>query len=208
MNNNHIDRLTRADRDIIGAIVPEGAHVLDLGCGDGGLLAELTDKKGVAGRGVDINWQSLINAMERGLSVYHGNLDEGLADFPDNAYDYVILNQTLQVITKPRTVIKEMLRVGKCGIVGFPNFGHWHLRLSLLLRGRMPKSRRLPFEWHDTPNIHQLTIKDFKDFCREEDISIIREEYFMLGKWRWSTLVNPLANVLALTGMFVITRTR
>ena len=206
MNNNHIDQLTRADRDIIEAIIPEGTHVLDLGCGDGGLLAELVEKKSVRGCGVDIDWQNLIRAMERGLSVYQGDLDEGLADFPDDSYDYVILNQTLQVITKPQTVIREMLRIGKYGIVGFPNFGHWRLRLSLLLRGRMPKSRTLPFEWHDTPNIHQLTIKDFKDFCTQECFTIIREEYFMLGKWRWSPLVNPLANLLALTGMFVIGR--
>jgi methionine biosynthesis protein MetW len=206
VNNNHIDHLTRADRVIIEAIIPKGSHVLDLGCGDGGLLAELEEKKSVRGYGVDIDWQNLIRAMERGLSVYQGDLDEGLADFPDDSYDYVILNQTLQVITKPQTVIREMLRIGKYGIVGFPNFGHWRLRLSLLFRGRMPKLRTLPFEWHDTPNIHQLTIKDFKDFCTQEGFTIIREEYFMLGKWRWSPLVNPLANLLALTGMFVIGR--
>ncbi|MFC1607797.1 methionine biosynthesis protein MetW, partial [Candidatus Latescibacterota bacterium] len=156
MTASRIDRLTRADRDIIESIIPDGTHVLDLGCGDCGLLAELIEKKGVIGRGVDIDWQNLILGMERGLSVYQGDLDEGLSNFPDNSYDYVILNQTLQVITKPLLVVREMLRIGKYGIVGFPNMGHWRLRLGLMMNGRMPKSPVLPFEWHNTPNIHQL----------------------------------------------------
>ena len=206
MTESQIDRLTRADRDIILSIVPEGARVLDLGCGDGGLLAELIEKKKVVGCGVDIDWQNLIHAMERGLSVYQGDLDEGLADFHDCSYDYVILNQTLQVIKKPEKVIGEMLRIGSRGVVGFPNSGYWYLRMSHMVRGRMPKSRVLPFEWYNTPNIHCLTILDFKDFCRHEGIRISREEYFMLGKWRYSPLVNPLANLLAINGMFVIQR--
>lgn len=206
MTSSRIDRHTRADRDIIESIVPEGASVLDLGCGDGGLLAELIEKKGVIGRGVDIDWQNLIIGMERGLSVYQGDLDEGLTDFPDASFDYVLLNQTLQVINKPRKVIREMLRIGEYGIVGFPNFGNWDFRLKLLLRGRMPKSEMLPFEWYDTPNIHPLTILDFREFCANEGIGIIREEYFIFGKWRYSSFINPLANVLALNGMFVIKR--
>ena len=206
MTKSPLDILTRADRDIILSIVPEGSHVLDLGCGDGGLLAELVERKKVVGSGVDIDWQNLIIAMERGLSVYQGDLDAGLEDFPDDSYDYVILNQTLQVIKKPEKVIKEMLRIGAHGIVGFPNSGNWHLRLSHMLSGRMPKSRVLPFEWYNTPNLHCLTILDFKDFCKREGIGISREEYFMLGKWRYSPLVNPLANMLAINGMFVIRR--
>ena len=198
------NRLIRADRDIITSIIPPGSHVLDLGCGDGGLLAELVKNKQVVGRGVDIDERNLIHGIERGLSVCLGDLDEGLADYPDNSYDYVILNQTLQVITKPETVLREMLRVGKYAIVGFPNYGHWLLRLRFLFNGRVPKSKAMPFEWYNTPNIHPLTVLDFKRYCQSEHISIIREEYLMLGKWRDSRLVRPLANYCAVTGMFVL----
>ncbi len=204
MTNREIDRLTRADRDIILSIIPEGAHVLDLGCGDGGLLAELVERKNVIGRGVEIDEENLMRVMERGLSVCQGDLDNGLSDFPDDSYDYVILNQTLQVIKRPVAVIREILRVGRYGIIGFPNFGHISLRARLLFSGRMPKTQALPFEWHDTPNIHQLTIRDFRDLCRAEGVAVVREEYYMLGKWRCSAAVNPLANILAVTGMFVI----
>lgn len=200
------EKLTRADRDIIEAIVPAGARVLDLGCGDGSLLADLVERKGVVGRGVDIDPSSLLKGMERGLPVYHGDLDEGLADFTDGSYDYVILNQTLQVITKPLTVIREMLRIGSHGIVGFPNFGHWRMRTGLLMTGRMPKSRVFPFEWHDTPNIHSLTIRDFHDLCAGEGIDITREDYFMFGRWRCSPFLAPSANFFALNAMFVIRR--
>ena len=202
--NHQNNRLIQADRDIITSIIPPNSRVLDLGCGDGGLLAELVEKKQVIGRGVDIDELNLIHGIESGLSVYMGDLDEGLADYPDNSYDYVILNQTLQVIKKPETVIWEMLRVGKFAIVGFPNFGYWLLRLRLLLYGRMPKLKAMPFEWYNTPNIHPLTVLDFKKYCQSEKISIIREEYLMLGKWRDSMLVRPFANICAVTGMFIL----
>ena len=204
MTDQQIEQLIRADRDLITEIVPQGSHVLDLGCGDGSLLSRLIEEKGAKGRGLDIDEHNLILCMERGLSVTQGNLDDGLGDFLDNSYDYVILNQTLQVIKKPDKVIREMLRVGRFGIVGFPNFGHWFLRMSLLFRGRMPKSSALPFEWYNTPNIHQLTIRDFRNYCQSENISIIREEYFIAGKWRNSSLLRPFSNLFAVNGMFVL----
>jgi len=204
MTDQQIEQLVRADRDLITEIVPHGSHVLDLGCGDGSLLARLIEKKGVIGCGIDIDEHNLILCVERGLSVSQDDLDEGLGDFLDDSYDYVILNQTLQVIIKPDKIIREMLRVGRYGIVGFPNFGHWFLRMSLLFRGKMPKSKVLPFEWYKTPNIHPLTIRDFKDFCLSENISVIREEYFIANKWRNSSLWQPYANILALNGMFVL----
>jgi methionine biosynthesis protein MetW len=204
MTDREIDRLTRADRDLIAAIVPEGSRVLDLGCGDGGLLTELIEQKGVIGRGIDIDESNLVRCIGRGLTVAMSDIDKGLVDYPPQSYDYVILNQTLQIIRQPEMVIREMLRVGRHAIVGFPNFGHWRLRWSLLSQGKMPKSSSLPFEWYDTPNIHQLTIEDFRAFCKNRGILIIREEYFMFGKWRHSALINPLANLFAVTGMFVL----
>lgn len=198
------DNLVRADRDIILSIIPPKAHVLDLGCGDGGLLVELIEKKGVIGRGLDIDENNLIAGIERGLSVYQGDLNDGLGDYPDKSFDYVILNQTLQVIKNTETVVREMLRVGRYAIIGVPNFGYWSLRFDLLFRGRMPKLETLPFDWYNTPNIHMMTLLDFKDYCQTKKISIIREEYLMFGKWRHSRLINPLSNLFALTGMFVL----
>jgi methionine biosynthesis protein MetW len=134
MNTQYVDRLSRTDRDMILTLVPEGATVLDLGCGDCSLLNELVVKKGIRGTGLDIDGMQLINGLASGLNVYQGDLDEGLADFPDAAYDYVILNQTLQVVKNPPMVIGEMLRIGRHGIVGFPNFSQWRLRKGLFFR--------------------------------------------------------------------------
>jgi len=204
MTNSQLERLYRADRDLITSIVPQGATVLDLGCGDGSLLRDLIGKKGAMGRGIDIDERNLILCVEKGLSVCQSDLNEGLVDYPDNSYDYVILNQTLQVISRPDTIIREMLRVGKYGIVGFPNFGQWRMRLRFLTSGRMPKSKVLPFEWYSTPNIHNLTIRDFKDFCRRENIAIIHEEYLIGGSWRNSAVWKPVANLFAINGMFIL----
>ena len=149
---------------IITEMIEENKNVLDLGCGNGTLLKMLKDKKNVQGKGIEINQDKVIECMEKGLSVIQGDIDEGLREFTDKKYDYVILNQTLQATEKPDYVIDEMLRVGKKVVVSFPNFAYWRVRFFLFFRGRMPKSKVLPFEWYNTPNIHLLTVNDFFEF--------------------------------------------
>jgi methionine biosynthesis protein MetW len=204
MNAQYVNRLSLTDRDVILTLVPDGARVLDLGCGDCSLLNELVEKKRVSGTGVDIDGEQLANGLAHGINVYQGDLDEGLSDFPDMAYDYVILNQTLQVVNNPLLVLKEMLRIGRFGIVGFPNFAHWQLRRGLFFGGRAPKSPALPFEWYDTPNIRVLSIKDFFDYCRKERIRVVEQRYLIAGRWMGRP---PLfiTNLCAHVGLFVIT---
>jgi len=191
---------------MIISMVPKKSRVLDLGSGKCSLLADLVAKKNVIGFGVDIDGESLVDGLSSGISIYHGDLDEGLSDFPDNSFDYVILNQTLQVVKHPLLVITEMLRIGQFGIVGFPNFGHWRMRLGLLFKGRAPKSPALPFEWFNTPNIRQLTVKDLRDYCETEHIRIIREHYLFGSSWHHTPLLHPFANIFAHIGLFAITR--
>ncbi|MFC1517232.1 methionine biosynthesis protein MetW [Candidatus Margulisiibacteriota bacterium] len=195
--SNSVERLYRFVEDLI----PEGSCLLDLGCGDGSLLELLVKEKKVKGTGIDISGTDLNKAMAKGLSVIQANIDKGLQDYKSNSFDYVVLSYTLQELLKPALVVNEMLRVSKRAIVTFPNFGHWYIRFSLLLTGRMPKSKILPYEWHNTPNIHLLTIKDFKRFCRKRNIKVIQTYYFN----SWSiTLPSFLANLFATHSVFVI----
>ena len=167
--------MARLDYELIESLVPEGAAVLDLGCGDGQLLEELIAKRHARGSGVDISPAAVEACVARGLPVVHGDLDEGLADFADDSLDVVILSLSLQQLRRPRMAIREMARVGRLAIVSFPNFAHWSLRAQLAFRGRMPVSKDLPFQWWDTPNIHLCTIRDFRALCREEGLCIERE---------------------------------
>ncbi len=167
---------------IITNLIEENSTVLDLGCGDGELLLRLMREKNVKGRGVDIEERMIMLCISKGISVFQGNLDEGLKDYGSKSYDYVILNQTLQVTHKPILVLNEMLRVGKRAIISFPNFGHYKLILQLLFRGRMPVTKDLPYQWYNTPNIHLCTRNDFIELCRENNIKIIREIDIREGK--------------------------
>jgi methionine biosynthesis protein MetW len=157
----------RVDLDVIAGFVPHGARVLDVGCGDGALLELLRDTKGVDGRGVEISQRGVNAAVARGLSVIQGDADRDLDFYPDKGFDVVVLSQTLQATREPKAVLEQLLRIGAQAVVSFPNFGHWRVRLSLLLRGRMPVTRDLSHQWYDTPNIHFCTIRDFVVLCAE-----------------------------------------
>lgn len=156
---------SRIDLVLVADMVEAGARVLDVGCGDGDLLARLRDTKGVDARGIELSRAGVSRCVAKGLSVIQGDADTDLADYPDDAFDYVILSQTLQATRRPRVVLEHMLRIGRRAIVSFPNFGHWRIRGQLLVRGRMPVTDNLPDAWYDTPNIHFCTIRDFVALC-------------------------------------------
>lgn len=151
----------RLDLALIADMVAPGSRVLDVGCGDGALLQLLAQKRGVDGRGVELSQRGVNECVAKGLSVIQGDADTDLADYPDDGFDYVILSQTLQATRRPREALANMLRIGRRAIVSFPNFGHWKVRAYLALRGRMPVTGNLNHHWHDTPNIHLCTIRDF-----------------------------------------------
>lgn len=158
--------------------MPPGCTVLDLGCGNGNLLYYLIKNKNVKGLGIDINYKVIIKCIEKGLSVIQLDLNNLPLDFPDKSFDIVVLNQTIQEVMHPDKIIMEMLRIGKQAILGFPNFGNLGVRFNFLFRGKMPKTDNLPYNWYDTPNIHLLTIKDFKTFCKNNKIKIKKKIYF------------------------------
>ncbi len=163
---------TRVDHVAIAELVVPGSRVLDVGCGDGQLLKLLEETRGVDGRGVEIGQKNVNECVARGLSVVQGDADTDLIDYPDHAFDYVILSQTLQATHRPRDVLEQLVRIGRKAIVSFPNFGHWRVRALLALTGRMPVSKSLPYSWYDTPNIHFCTIRDFVTLCREIDATV------------------------------------
>jgi methionine biosynthesis protein MetW len=156
----------RVDHLIVLGLVPAGARVLDIGCGDGSLLALLRDRRGIDGRGIELSREGVNACLARGLSVIQGDADTDLANYPDGAFDVVVLSQTIQATRNPRVVLEHLLRIGRQVIISFPNFGHWRVRSELAFRGRMPVTEIMPDAWWETPNIHHCTIRDFVGLCR------------------------------------------
>ena len=165
--------MQRGDIDTIVSWVPEGGKVLDLGCGDGQLLHRLQVEKRVEGLGVDIDPANIIAAVGKGLCVVQQDMEDGLQNFEESRFDSVIIAYSLQVLERPHAVLERIVSIGNEAIVTFPNFGHWRSRLSLLLRGRMPKTKALPYSWFDTPNIHFCTVADFEMLCKDLNIVVV-----------------------------------
>jgi methionine biosynthesis protein MetW len=189
-----LDVFGRRDYAIISELIEPGTRVLDLGCGEGELLAWLRDHKNVDGRGVELTGASVQKAISSGVSVYQGDLESGLDDYPDQAFDYVILSQTLQQTRDPLRVLKGMLRIGKRGIVAFPNFGHWRVRVSHLFTGRSPQTELFPYDWYDSPNIHFLTVLDFEALAEKQKWNVERR-IFLSGNQEVRMLPNLMSEV-------------
>lgn len=189
----------RDDLALISNWITPGARVLDLGCGDGALLAHLAATQNVTGYGLEIDPDNVIQCVARGVNVLQLDLDAGLDQFEDASFDFVVMSSALQQVQRPDQLIDEMLRIGRESIVTFPNFGHWRPRLSLGLRGLMPVSRALPNRWYDTPNIHLCTVRDFEALCRAKQVDIIRRHvvnHAHRGSWGmrlWPNLLGDIA---------------
>jgi len=191
----------RPDFDVVTHWVPQGASVLDLGCGDGELLARLVRERNAKGYGVEIADAGVLASMQRGLNIVQADIEGGLNLFGDAAFDVVILSQTLQATRHTEALVNEVLRVGKSAIVTLPNFGHWSVRWQLGIGGRMPVSKRLPYQWYDTPNVHFSTIRDFDVFCAEKGIAVERRAVLAGGRE-----ISLLPNVRGETAVFQIRR--
>jgi methionine biosynthesis protein MetW len=193
----------RADLAIIAREVVAGSRVLDIGCGSGDLMAALRDDKAVDARGLELDPAQVAAAVARGLSVMQGDADSDLADYPDAAFDYAILSQTLQTTRRPDLVIEQLLRIGRRAFVSFPNFAQWRIRRALMFGGAMPVTRQLPARWYDTPNIHHVTIDDFRDLLRERGIRI-EGQWFLTGDRPCRAFS---ANLFAEHAVFLLSRT-
>jgi len=203
----YVAKNMRLDLRLIAEMIPAGAKVLDIGCGDGALLAHLTAEKGADARGIEIDMAAATQAVAQGLAVIHGDADHDLAFYPDGAFDYVVLSRTLQAVERPREVLRQMLRIGRHAIVSFPNFGHWLVRWQLLSTGRMPMTETWHRPWHETPNIHPCTIRDFFDLCALDGYVVEQwlavDERGLKAPWRRSV---RLANLFGEQALFQLRR--
>lgn len=191
----------RSDYRVITDWVTRGASVLDLGCGDGELLSILVGEKDVRANGIEIDEQAIYKCVERGLSVFQEDIEGGLSGYPDESFDYVIMSNSLQQVKKPDPVFKDALRVGKKLIVGFPNFSRYSTRLQMLLSGKVPVTPSLPYQWYETPNLHFLSISDFRDYCKLRGLKIEESAYLSGGR-----RVRAFPNLLAEQGLFLLSK--
>jgi methionine biosynthesis protein MetW len=189
------------DHKIIFDIIERGSHVLDLGCGDGTLMLMLAEKKDVQAQGIEVSDEKIYECVAKGGSVFHGNIDTGLSEYPDKSFDYIILNQSLQEVMKVEFVLEEALRVGRKVIVGFSNFAYYKARIDMFFRGKVPVTSSLPNPWYQTPNLHFLSINDFEEYCGVKKLHVLERHY--LGE---DKPVRFLPNLFALNAIFVITR--
>lgn len=192
----------RPDLAVIAASVAPGSRVLDVGCGDGALMAALRDQRQVDARGMELDPHNVAECVARGLSVIQGDADSDLADYPDAAFDYAVLSQTLQTTKRPDKVLDELLRIGRKAFVSFPNFAHWQVRASLLWHGRMPVTRLLPVAWYETPNIHHVTVRDFRELVAAKGLKV-EGAWFLSGDKRIS---DAAANWRAEHAVFLLSR--
>ena len=191
----------RLDYRVIADWVRPEASVLDLGCGDGELLSILVNEKRVRANGIEIDEQAIYKCVEKGLSVFHEDIEGGLSGYPDDSFDYVVMSGSLQQVKDPDTVFKEALRVGKKLIVGFPNFGHVSSRVQIFFGGKVPVTPSLPYEWYNTPNLHFLSISNFRDYCKLRGL-VIEASAFLSKNQR----VGLLPNLFAEEGLFLLSK--
>jgi methionine biosynthesis protein MetW len=197
----------RPDLEIVAGMVPPGSRVLDLGCGDGALLAHLIAERGCDGYGIEIDGDDVLACIAAGVPVSEGDIEDGLREFADGAFDIVLLSWTLQTTRRPAAVVAGMMRVAPVGVVSFPNFAHWRLRAGLALRGRMPSSLALPQAWHETPDIHPCTLADFESLAAALDLRV--SERVLLGAARGPAgpRAATRANLLAAAAVYRLERT-
>ena len=195
----------RKDWDLIESLIRDKSRILDIGCGEGDLIQQLEKNLNAKVHGIEKNQELALKAIARGLSVTHGDAEKDLSQYSNQSFDYVILSQTLQEMVEPKKILKELLRVGSRAIVSFPNFGHWKIRLQLLLKGKMPITAGLPYSWYDTPNIHFFTLKDFQNLCNEMNI-VIENSIGLTNKGKQFPIYGSLipANIITSEAIFLL----